>query len=474
VRSLGAFLIALLSLTFVKTTTSKSVGEKSMSETLNLDKCPNCGGIIAPDKSGRLVCEYCGERYSYEQLRSDFADSQDKDFSEYTCSHCGAEIVTDSLNIVSRCAYCGCTSVMKNRISGEYRPDFIMPFKLTKTDAENILQTTVKGKNFVKKSFRRELEIKDVTPLFVPFWLYDCEVVGEGKYTPTNGKNTCRIRFSERYEKIPVDASLRLDDNYMDVLEPFDYADLKPFDKAYMIGAAAERYDTAVKIMGKRADKKAEKAAKTSLANRLSQADKSMENQAISAVANVALNTANTVANKVTNGIENGTFSGNVNFKAEDSGIGEVTYIDRIKHFKARVKTEKYYYALFPVYLIRCEYRRKNYIFAVNGQTGKIAGKFEFSMANYVLQNLAGYAIGTLMFSAVVFFALRKPLKSLVNIPLPLAFAIIFAASFLFISALEITHGGGFSLNLAKEYLGQKPTVANAKYYRVEESFKKI
>jgi DNA-directed RNA polymerase subunit RPC12/RpoP len=440
-----------------------------MSETLNLDKCPSCGGIIAPDKSGQLTCKYCRKTYTYEQLRSGDADSHDNDYNEYTCNNCGAEIVTDSLNIVSRCAYCGGTSVMKNRISGKYRPDFIIPFRLTETDAKNILQNTVRGKNHIKGRFRRELEIKDVSPLFVPFWLYDCEVTGNGKYLPRNSKNTSRITFTERYEKIPVDASLRLDDNYMDVLEPFDYGDLKPFDQVYMIGRMAERYDTSVKIMNQRADAKVEKSAKTSLAIHLSES----ESRVISSVTNTVQNVTNTIANKITTSIDNGAFANNVNFQHDSHFLDGVMNINRIKKFKADIKTEKYYYALFPVYLIRCEYRKKNYLFAVNGQTGKIAGKFAFSMANYILQNFAGYAIGALMFSAVMFLVGHKQLKSLLNISSPLVFLILFAASLLFVSTLEIKYSGKWNLDWTKEYLGQKPIVPNANHYRVKGSFRK-
>jgi DNA-directed RNA polymerase subunit RPC12/RpoP len=438
-----------------------------MSETMNSDKCPSCGGTVVPDESGKLICKYCGSIYTYEQLSSDYEDSINRDYDEYTCNNCGAEIVTDSLNIMSRCAYCGCTSVMKNRISGKYRPDFIIPFKLTEIDAKNILQNTVKGKNFVKKSFRQELEIKDISPLFVPFWLYDCEVIGNGKYLLQNRKDTNKIKFTERYEKIPVDASMRLDDNYMDVLEPFNYSDLKPFNKAYMIGKLAERYDTSAKIMQKRADVKVEKSAKTSLAIHL-------ESHAVLSATNTIQNATNAIANKITNSIDHGAFANNINFQNDSNSLDIAAAIDRIKKFKADIKAKKYYYALFPVYLIRCEYRRKNYLFVVNGQTGKIAGKFEFSMANYILQNFIGISIGALMFSAIAFLVIHKQLKSLLNISYLLVFLIIFAASMLFISVLEIKFNAKFSLDWTKEYLGKKPIIANANHYRVKGSFKRI
>jgi DNA-directed RNA polymerase subunit RPC12/RpoP len=438
-----------------------------MSETMNLDRCPNCGGTVVPDESGKLICKYCRTAYTYEQLCSDYADSTDRDYDEYICNNCGAEIVTDSLNIINRCAYCGCTSIMKNRISGKYRPDFIIPFKLTETDAKNILQGTVKGKNCIKKRFRQELEIKDISPLFVPFWLYDCEVIGKGKYLLPNSKDTNKIKFTERYEKIPVDASMRLDDNYMDVLEPFDYSDLKTFNKAYMIGRLAERYDTSAEIMSKRADSKVEKSAKTSLAIHL-------ESNSVLSVTNTIQNATNVISNKITNSIGDGTFANNINFQNDSNFLDGVANIDRIKKFKSDMKTNKHYYALFPVYLIRCEYHEKNYLFAVNGQTGKIAGKFEFSVVNYILQNLSGIAVATLMFSSISFLVIHKQMKSLLNIPYPLVFLILFMASMLFISVLEIKHNGRQSLDWMKEYLGQKPIVPNANHYRVRGSFKKI
>ena len=55
------------------------------------------------------------------------------------------------------------------------------------------------------------------------------------------------------FEKIPVDASSKMPDDYMDSIEPFDYADLKPFSTAYLPGFLADKYDVSVEDSRERA-----------------------------------------------------------------------------------------------------------------------------------------------------------------------------------------------------------------------------
>ena len=53
---------------------------------------------------------------------------------------------------------------------------------------------------------------------------------------------------------IPVDASVRMDNRFMDSIEPFDYSALVPFSLAYFTGHLADKYDVDVKKALPRAD----------------------------------------------------------------------------------------------------------------------------------------------------------------------------------------------------------------------------
>ena len=45
------------------------------------------------------------------------------------------------------------------------------------------------------------------------------------------------------FDKIPADGSSKMDDAYMDAIEPFDYSGLVDFDAAYLSGYLADKYD---------------------------------------------------------------------------------------------------------------------------------------------------------------------------------------------------------------------------------------
>lgn len=46
------------------------------------------------------------------------------------------------------------------------------------------------------------------------------------------------------FERIPADGSSKMDDNYMDAVEPFNYQDLTElFQQSYLAGYFADKYD---------------------------------------------------------------------------------------------------------------------------------------------------------------------------------------------------------------------------------------
>ena len=125
-------------------------------------KCPNCGGDLTFDPaSGKYKCEYCLSSFTQEEAEKanpkaaealngeddaagaqEASDAQKESSTEetkgeteqgeavvYTCPNCGAEIVTDATTAATYCFYCHNPVVLSGRLSGEYMPDFVLPFK---------------------------------------------------------------------------------------------------------------------------------------------------------------------------------------------------------------------------------------------------------------------------------------------------------------------------------------------------------
>jgi DNA-directed RNA polymerase subunit RPC12/RpoP len=396
-----------------------------MYKTESLNKCPLCGGNIELDHvTNELFCVYCKTKFTYEQLHSDTDISEASDYAEYHCSSCGAVLIADENDITSECAYCGSTSVMKNKLSGRYNSHYIIPFKLSAADAKRAF---VSGTGtYTPRSFRTEDVIKDVNGIFFPFWLYDCCVSSRLKFRITDAytkktKNT-DLDINISFSKIPVDASVRMDDNYMDNIEPFDYSELKPFDKHYLIGYKAERYDTDVKLMSKRSDKRVRKTflsiARKKIAKQLHQ------------------------------------------ILPENTDL------------KMKVSDLSYKYALFPVYLIRTEYKNKTRLFVVNGQTGKMSGRLPVSAFSIALNVFLGSFLVSLMGAGILKLMITTFLKlaeendmGAFSVSYPMLFLIVFAL-FSIVRLVKIKD----EIDIWRKIYGYKTDDANADNYIVHDS----
>jgi DNA-directed RNA polymerase subunit RPC12/RpoP len=461
-----------------------------MKPTINLDKCPACGGVLSlDDNTGMIICRYCNHSFTYEELKSKAASDTDygEEYDEYRCNDCGGVIVTDKNSITSACPYCGNTSVMKDRITGSYSPDYIIPFHITPKQAEENF-TQVLHHKMVKRSFKKMFQIEEITSLFVPFWLYNTDVLAEitYEYITYDKKGNARtklksVKFTESYDKIPVDASLKMEDDKMDRLEPYDYAQLKAFDKAYFIGHKAEKYDTDVRLVSKRAEKRMDKAVRTSFSRYLYDKPASADG--------VVFRGMGAAAGRVTSRVVHGTMKAmgkeellsNPNFSFDDEYIADHTNIGRIKKSKAKADLNDYRYALFPVYLIRGNYRGKSHLYYVNGQTGKVAQDFPFSYLEYYLNRIAGTFVGSLLAGGIFsigvkcFIRLWEENNDIQKgIPGGMIFLITWLATFLFLYLLETKDNGKESLREAKGTVGEADIVQNARNYRVLGSFKII
>lgn len=347
-----------------------------MSSKLTNFQCPACTGPLRYDGgNSRLQCDYCGSSFTTAEIEKLYQEKLDQAEQEavdalsaeaekeeeayssaeswdgesegmklYHCPSCGAELLFDATTAASSCPYCGNPTVVPGQFHGMLRPDYILPFKVSREEAIRALKDYYKGKPLLPGSFSNQNHIEEIKGVYVPFWLFDGTVAGDMSYQATrvfsNRVGDEMITTTEYYDirragtvhfvRIPADGSRKMPDDLMDSIEPFDYGEMKPFSTAYMPGFMADIYDVDDRESFERAGRRSE----------------------------------NTTAQI---------------FDSSIGGYSSVTPTAR----RMQVRREKTAYALLPVWMLSTKWNGKNFIFAMNGQTGKFIGDLPVSMGRY-------------------------------------------------------------------------------------------
>lgn len=316
-------------------------------------KCPGCGGAVEFDSTvQRMKCPYCESEFDIEALsQPDNEPAQDRiewesqsqnwsvdettGMAVYVCQSCGGEVVADKNTGATSCPYCGNHVIMKGQFEGDLKPDIIIPFKLDKIAAKEALKQHISGKKLIPKVFSDENQIDDIKGIYVPYWLFDCTACGEAVYSGEKVRtwNDNKLMYTETsyykisrsgsmdFSSLPVDGSSKMDDALMESIEPFDISEGVEFNAAFLSGYLADKYD----ITSEQSTERANQRIKQTVASALRD-----------------------------------TVSGYDAVKGEKVSL--------------QLKDGKFRYALYPVWILNTTWNGNDYIFAMNGQTGKIVG----------------------------------------------------------------------------------------------------
>lgn len=315
-------------------------------------------------ESGTLSCSSCGHQDNIEKLPDDFITMKfdESEAKEYQCENCGAAVITDSDTTATSCSFCDAGVVLADRLSGHLAPNKVIPFKISKQEAERAFRKWCKNGRFSPTDFMRANRVKNITGMYVPFWMYDLnskvtlDAVGtkvrtytRGDYIYTETKYYDVYRNIDLYyDRVPVDASEKMNDEVMDKLEPYQYGDLKEFKTPYLAGYIAEKYNYDDKQLFPRVKSKVKRYIH------------SYVNSTVSQYTNV-----------------------------------------REKSKNVHTKSMKSAYVLFPIWMVYYDYDKQEHTFAMNGQTGKIIGKPPLSQAK-VLGWVSGISITTFIFIKII------------------------------------------------------------------------
>lgn len=300
-------------------------------------KCPSCGSVVEFNSASQMMtCSHCGyeapvEDFAYESEQA--TEEKNSNLKVYKCSSCGAELITDENTSATFCSFCGNPNLLEDRLTGAASPKEVIPFKINKDQAREAYIGWAKKGILTPKTLRSSATIEKISGMYVPFWLYDynaradieakCTKVrterrGDTEYIYTDHFLVHR-NVEADFQKIPVDASEKMEDGVMDKLEPFDYGNMVKFEIPYLSGYVAEKYNYDAEELAPRVGSRVE-----------------------TYITNTAMETI----------------------------LGYSSTV--VVHNDVQLKRLASEYVLMPVWTLFYKFRGKDYYFTMNGETGKI------------------------------------------------------------------------------------------------------
>ena len=315
-------------------------------------KCPSCGSNLSFDpESQGLKCAYCGYELKLKGQGSglendiDFAPKNNwsKEAHDATCPNCSAHVIIDPDMLSAKCPFCDTPMVISEKDIIGYKPDRVIPFQISEATAKDCYRKWIKKKAYAARKVKKEIPSPSMHSIYIPSWTYDTNAFAtyEGrlgkKVTTTVGSGSnARTVTKIKYFKVEGVIQLDVDDllicsgkqitqKELDKLEPFDTNNSYVYDNRYLSGHSTEHYDLDLHDGWDRAKKYIYTSLKEKILDRYD--------------------------------------------------YDEIDYLN-INPTYAHVR---YKYVILPTWICHFPYGRKKYRFIVNGETGRVIGKFPIS-----------------------------------------------------------------------------------------------
>jgi ribosomal protein S27E len=243
--------------------------------------CPGCGAeLVFEPREGALACPHCGRREeipaSAEQVKAraweDYLRTRPEQLGrladgalEIQCAGCGAAVIFTPPTVALRCAFCGADVVAQPRTADPVlAPGAVLPFHVSREQATAAVKQWLASRWLAPSALARMARNDALGGVYLPFWSYDAYTVShytgqrgehyweEERFTDRDGQ--VRTRQVQRtqwfpaagsvtrwFESVLVAGTRALDATRLTALEPWDLAQLKPYEPAYLAGFGAQR-----------------------------------------------------------------------------------------------------------------------------------------------------------------------------------------------------------------------------------------
>ncbi|MFH0892840.1 MAG: hypothetical protein V2A54_00255 [Bacteroidota bacterium] len=251
-------------------------------------KCCNCAAILhySPGTTN-LKCTYCGADnpiiVSDEKIEElDFTSFLNEQYKKedtvevisVKCTVCAAQTTLQPNVTASDCPYCSSPLVVSSGSANKIvKPKSLLPFKIDRKQAIDSFKNWVRKLWFAPSNLKKYASLEKINGIYIPYWTYDTDAhtqysgrrgdyyyVTENYTTTENGKSVTKTRqvrhtrwtpvsgnVQDVFDDLLVNASKSLPEKYVRKLEPWDLANLSPFDEKFLSGFKAESYQMDVK-----------------------------------------------------------------------------------------------------------------------------------------------------------------------------------------------------------------------------------
>lgn len=253
--------------------------------------CPKCGSteVIYSQKAGKLICQYCRFQFEPEKVEGFATDlsnlngtvigsgandiiASESDILTLKCQYCGAEVVIDTASSTNaRCHWCRNTLTIQEKVPNGAVPDVVLPFAISKEEAQKSIETFVKKRKFFANTkFKKEFTTNNIMGVYFPYMVVDANMhsklngvaeVETRRYTETHGDRTYTYYDADAYtvsreydltlSGLSVEsskdrlnnASQEKTNNVINAIMPFDTENAVKWNANYIKGYTSEKRD---------------------------------------------------------------------------------------------------------------------------------------------------------------------------------------------------------------------------------------
>lgn len=258
------------------------------------NKCPKCGAtdISLNINNGHLRSNYCRYEFVPEQVSGIQTDIQNlqgevltsgiqniqadaSDVVTLKCTSCGAEVVIDTNEAMhARCHWCRNTLSINQQIPNGSVPDLVLPFHITKAEAEQQIRNFVKKRQFyANPKFKKEFTTENIMGVYFPYMVVDVNghalLSGQGEHLVRRYKSGSNEHAVTYYDADVYQVEREFDvviqgltiesnkdklnrhndnktNNVINAIMPFDIENCVKYNANYLKGFSSEKRDVNV------------------------------------------------------------------------------------------------------------------------------------------------------------------------------------------------------------------------------------